>query len=447
MKNLTTLIISSILLALVGISLVYAGASNNIVSYDSSLQRYQSKPLTGDAYIGTVVLQSTTGDEVAVNYEYTTNKAAGNDTGLRVNQIDTASPGTSLLLDLSVGGTKKVVVNNLGYLGVGGSSNPIASLDVGGSIATATRTVASADTLDAADHTIWCDATSDEVPLGLPTAVGIDGREYRVKKIDGSTNDCVIDGNGSETIDGELTRVIHIENAACTIKSNNVNWRVIQCTPTAVYGEMHLHDNATVTTVNTVDIPHLVQGLFVEQIADGFTFNAGSTGPISAFADYSGTVAGTVKATDVAHGLATGAILSQSGTTNYNGIFTITVIDVDNYYFTDAWVADDATGNWYEGDNLVVDVGSGGIYFLNLHGFGSSAGANKTFEFELYKNATPQENVEAQVRFSSGDIQTIGGGGIVTLADGDIITLGIIGLTDATDFTLAHTNVSMFLLQ
>jgi hypothetical protein len=68
---------------------------------------------------------------------------------------------------------------------------------------------------------------------------------------------------------------------------------------------------------------------------------------ITAFADYGGTVLGTVKATSVGHGL-TGTVtgIRISGTTNYNGLYTITVIDVDNFYFTDTWVTNDATGWW-----------------------------------------------------------------------------------------------------
>lgn len=65
---------------------------------------------------------------------------------------------------------------------------------------------------------------------------------------------------------------------------------------------------------------------------------------ITAFADYSGTVAGTVKVTSVSHGFETDDIVTHSGTTNYNGTFSITKIDANNYYFTDTWVADDATG-------------------------------------------------------------------------------------------------------
>jgi len=64
-------------------------------------------PATGDSYQMPVTLNAATGNEVAFSLDYTVNKAtSGNDTGLVINQTDTASPGTSLLLDLQVGGTK-----------------------------------------------------------------------------------------------------------------------------------------------------------------------------------------------------------------------------------------------------------------------------------------------------------------------------------------------------
>jgi len=68
---------------------------------------------------------------------------------------------------------------------------------------------------------------------------------------------------------------------------------------------------------------------------------------VSAIADYSGTVAGTVKATSVGHGLPAGptAGIGVYGTTTYNGTYTITYIDADNFYFTHAWGAT-STGWW-----------------------------------------------------------------------------------------------------
>ncbi len=65
-----------------------------------------------------ITLNSATGNEVAIQINYTTNKAtSGNDTGLIVNQTDTASPGTSNLLDLQVGGVSKVAIANTGQIG------------------------------------------------------------------------------------------------------------------------------------------------------------------------------------------------------------------------------------------------------------------------------------------------------------------------------------------
>jgi len=66
---------------------------------------------------------------------------------------------------------------------------------------------------------------------------------------------------------------------------------------------------------------------------------------ISTFADYSGTVAGTVQCTTATvHNLVSGDIVTISDTTSYNGDFEITLIDTTNFYFTDTWVANDATG-------------------------------------------------------------------------------------------------------
>lgn len=86
------------------------------------------------------------------------------------------------------------------------------------------------------------------------------------------------------------------------------------------------------------------------------------------FADYSGTVAGTVKATDTAHGLSTGDEIEITGTDDYNGIFSVTKLDADNFYFSDTWTnntggnaggAWQTTINWRAGETdspVVVEV-------------------------------------------------------------------------------------------
>jgi len=62
-------------------------------------------------------------------------------------------------------------------------------------------------------------------------------------------------------------------------------------------------------------------------------------------ADYSGTVAGTVKGTTPGvHGLLTGDIV-QITNTSMNGVYSVTKIDTDEFYFTATYSATDNSGN------------------------------------------------------------------------------------------------------
>uniref|UniRef100_A0A6M3IUC7 Uncharacterized protein n=1 Tax=viral metagenome TaxID=1070528 RepID=A0A6M3IUC7_9ZZZZ len=105
------------------------------------------------------------------------------------------------------------------------------------------------------------------------------------------------------------------------------------------------------------------------------------SGSITAFADYSGTVTGTVSVTDASHGLATGQTITISGTTNYNGTYSITKIDDNTFYITATWVATE-TGTWVrvvrlyleyytrirdlQGDNDVPDLDNKWIWVVKL---------------------------------------------------------------------------------
>ena len=77
------------------------------------------------------------------------------------------------------------------------------------------------------DYTILCDATSNAITVNLPTAVGIKGRIYVVKKTDVSANLVTLDASGSQTIDGTTTSVLNSQNDSVTVQSDNANWFVI----------------------------------------------------------------------------------------------------------------------------------------------------------------------------------------------------------------------------
>jgi len=75
------------------------------------------------------------------------------------------------------------------------------------------------------DHTILIDGSSESVTITARTAVGIAGREFKMKCID-DTYDCFLDGTDSQTIDGSLIQAIYLDEEM-TLQSDGANWRLV----------------------------------------------------------------------------------------------------------------------------------------------------------------------------------------------------------------------------
>jgi hypothetical protein len=108
-----------------------------------------------------------------------------------------------------------------------GTTSPNSKLHVDGSIALPIVTKTADYTVTASDYAILGDASSGAITITLPTAVGIAGRVYVVKKIDNSSNVVTVAASGSETIDGATTYTLSSQWKYVTIISNGSNWLVI----------------------------------------------------------------------------------------------------------------------------------------------------------------------------------------------------------------------------
>ncbi len=207
------------------------------------------------------------------------------------------------------------------------------------------------------------------------------------------------------------------------------------------YGDMHAHENAIATVINTVNIPHLVQGIFAAELTSRFIFSSGSTGAITNTSDNG---SGKLRITSASHGLVTGAILSTSGLTTVaqNNITKITVINSSTFDCDDInFDTGSETGFWYEGDKLTASQGSDGIYKAEFNSFGVTAIANKIFKFGFFNNTLFKDNIEAKRKFASLDIGSFSGGGFIDISAGDILTFGVFGITDTTNFTIQHASL------
>jgi len=79
-------------------------------------------------------------------------------------------------------------------------------------------------TLNDAHKVVCVDATGGARTITLPTAVGVRGKVYVIKKTDSSSNAVTIDGNGAETIEGSATYSLSSQYDTVIIQCTNAGW-------------------------------------------------------------------------------------------------------------------------------------------------------------------------------------------------------------------------------
>ena len=138
------------------------------------------------------------------------------------------STANTITLNSTTGVTVLTIPFNL----IIGGTAPDSLFEVDGPIGTAIETVTGNTTLNNTHSTILVNA-SGNVTITLPTAAssynntdGI-GRTYRIKKIDADADDVDIDGNGSETIDGDLVVTLNAQYESIDIQSDGSNWHIL----------------------------------------------------------------------------------------------------------------------------------------------------------------------------------------------------------------------------
>ncbi len=112
---------------------------------------------------------------------------------------------------------------------IGQSGAPNSPLQVGGAISlpiTATP-LTSSTPLTSAHYTALVNCTGGALTITLPTAVGIQGREYVIKKTDSSANAVTLATTSSQTIDGAASLTISAQYSLYRVQSDNANWQVI----------------------------------------------------------------------------------------------------------------------------------------------------------------------------------------------------------------------------
>ena len=205
--------------------------------------------------------------------------------------------------------------------------------------------------------------------------------------------------------------------------------------------EMYMAGESTAVTIDTADIDHMLGNLTSGEL-DGFTKVDAVAGSIASVV--TSDAGATITCTDVAHGLATGDIISISGSSSatYNGVYVVTVLTVDTFKVTVAYV-EAATATWAMGGYLLAGTTAAGIYKTSISGDISSAVADKNFRVSVYNNAVIQTNVRFEASPGNTLPQNGSGNGFITIIAGDRISIAVQNITDTTNCTPVNMNLNL----
>lgn len=126
------------------------------------------------------------------------------------------------------------------------------------------------------DKLIRADATSGTLTVTLlAAATAGDGFTLAVKKTDSSGNAVIIDGNSSETIDGNTTLTLSNQYEVAVLISNGTSWSVVNSA--AAQSTTFAADNSSNTSsTNVVTVQHTTSGTPTAGIGTGILFNSES---------------------------------------------------------------------------------------------------------------------------------------------------------------------------
>ena len=215
----------------------------------------------------------------------------------------------------------------------------------------------------------------------------------------------------------------------------------IDPTQALAYGEMILDGNGTPTTCPDPNKPVASEDWAASHL-NAFTVVSSKNGVITD----TESNGGVLRITDATHGLVDGDIvtITNLATPAQNGITAITKITNDIFDCDDiSWVTDAETGTWEMGSYLLVPAGHSGDYLILLHASATAAGVGKVFLVQLYVDTTAQADAKTERKYTAADIGAIGFMAILPLATGERLWIAVTNLTDGTDITIKHGNLSV----
>lgn len=286
---------------------------------------------------------------------------------------------------------------------------------VTGTFAQKTKEISASHNYSYTDGLLVIDSTAGEVIITLPVMDQMEEREYRhifpIMHVGGGNN-VKIQCSGAETFANGATFFNLGKGLFCfdlyVINSANLSLYGLY-TPLSIKASHTFNGtfdtgsfgSVAIAPLDTVKYNDQSEILLIQSLDDGIIASTAT-----------GAGGTSVIATDVAHGLTTGDVITIAGTTDYNAEFTVTVLTVDTFEFTDTWVSDQS-GTWIRSARCTVLIS--GWYKLSYQlKITSTGGSAWTATGLIYKNGS----LLADSTIDFGDLASVSR--VVSLAPIDV---------------------------
>lgn len=277
--------------------------------------------------------------------------------------------------------------------------------------------------------------------------------------------ECVIINNGANTLQifpasgdnlgtgVDTSEELERNETVKYVAYDDTNWKKESSTE-IIHSEMHDEDNTDVFVVNDAGADfhsYHTNAMAAGDLAD-WTFDIGGGGtsfPIASIVDGAASGVDIEITTTGTHGLAVGDIISQTNLADaaYVGIFKVKAIISTTQYEVAAVFTATGTGTVDQATTLIAGTGSAGAYHLSYWISATSATNNETFDFQLYKEASAIVGTKVRRKFgTAADFGSMSGGGIVSIADGDKISLVLSNEDSASNITVRNFTLTLIRL-
>lgn len=233
-------------------------------------------------------------------------------------------------------------------------------------------------------------------------------------------------------------------------KLNEASFRV-SADAIAMHGSFFAYEKAIAFNIIKANTYHPIctistDDLVVSDSMNGFSFTPGRIvdANITSEANATGLLEITCSA---AHGLNTGDIVVLVNMNNAGHDKTTIITKVDNTKFTCDDIpyiagAGNSAGVVTQPAYLESAQDTDGVFFVSFNINGTAAASNKVWKFELNNGILPVDSVVSE-RLSTNTIASLTASGIITVKPYERIWISGKNVTDTTDYTVKHMNLSL----